>query len=445
MSELNNIIDVDVYLSDVGVSKPNFSTMMIVASHDLWDDAVREFNSLTELVDAGVPLGHAIYKAATAWLSPSPNSAPFKVGKRSNQVAQEVKLTPTAADSRKYTVEVTEQDGTLQTIEFTSDATATVAEICTGIVAAAVAASLTDITFTDDTTHVTITNDTDGEYFAVRAYTDAPSDETAPLWTRNEETADAGIAADLTAILGADPDFYYFVPADVQDHAGLVAAAAWATSNKRMMLATSPDEDILGSGSSDVASTIKATTNYYAVLTHSRRPYEYPTGSVTSYMGTIDPGKGSWYFKTVSGPTGQRYTSTQKSNATGKNCNIYAVIAGANRFIDGKTLGGRFIDLQVGIDWFKAEAQTELATLLSAADKIPFTEAGFAQIEAALSAVCGRGERQSFIDSGWTVTMPDLDDVSDADKTARTLTGIMISARVAGAIHTLNVSVYLGV
>ena len=80
-------------------------------------------------------------------------------------VAQVSTATPTAANSTLYTLTINGKD-----VSYTSDGSATVAEITAGLTAAWNASAQTEIaevTATDSTTHVTLTGDTAGKPFTV--------------------------------------------------------------------------------------------------------------------------------------------------------------------------------------------------------------------------------------------------------------------------------------
>ena len=446
MSDLSSKVAVTVTVADKAVTQAGFGTPMIVGYHDHFSDIVRTYTSTTAMVADGFTAGEGIYLAAAAFFAQSPNGGTIKVGKRTNTVAQQIKFTPTAANSTTYTIVTTNQDGTADTASFTSDDTATVAEICTGIVAAFGA---TDATLSDDTTHVTFTNDTDGEYFAVRAYTNNPSDGTSPLWTRDEETADAGIAADLNAILAEDADFYFLIGADVQDGAGIAAAASWCNTNSKMGLFSTPDEDVVTSGSSDVAGVLAAAAYNYAGIIHHREPGDHPEAAWCGLASAYNPGQITWAYKTLSGVTVQNYTSTQTGYMDTDKCNYYQSLGGVSSTYPGKLSSGRFIDVQRTIDWITASLQEDIYSLLVNSLKVPFTEEGLGAIEAVIRGVLAEGIVNGAISndpgSKPSVTMPALSSISTADKAARLLDGISVTATLAGAVHTVDIDVYLSV
>lgn len=83
-------------------------------------------------------------------------------------VARVLTVTPTAANTTVYTLGT--GDGLTKTVSYTSDGSATVAEITAGLVTAwnaSTAAELAEITAADITTAFTLTGDTAGKYFSI--------------------------------------------------------------------------------------------------------------------------------------------------------------------------------------------------------------------------------------------------------------------------------------
>lgn len=129
---LADIVSVSITRVSSAVTQQGFSTALILAHHTRWtSDRVRSYASLSELTDDGFTPDDAVYKAAAAlWSQPSPPDT-IKVGRRASAFTQTVRLTPTEANSTVYAVELNGLEAS-----YTSDASATVAEIVTGLAAA---------------------------------------------------------------------------------------------------------------------------------------------------------------------------------------------------------------------------------------------------------------------------------------------------------------------
>ena len=76
------------------------------------------------------------------------------------------------------------------------------------------------------------------------------------------------------------------------------------------------------------------------------------------------------------------------------------------------------------------------------APKIPFTNAGIGRIVTEVRAQLEDGRTVGGIDPDvpFTVTAPLASEVSSADRAARVLSGVEFNAKLAGAIHQLEIS-----
>jgi hypothetical protein len=129
---LSDIVDADITRVSAAVTQQGFSTPLILAYHTRQvSDRVRSYTSPDEMTDDGYTPDDVAYKLAQIlWSQPSP-PATVKIGRRANAFTPSIRLTPTAVNETIYTVEI---DG--QTATYTSDASASVAEIVAGLVAA---------------------------------------------------------------------------------------------------------------------------------------------------------------------------------------------------------------------------------------------------------------------------------------------------------------------
>lgn len=129
---LQDIVAVAITRVSSAVTQQGFSTPCILAYHTRrMSDRVHSYASLSEMTAAGYTPDDAAYKIAAAlWSQPNPPAA-IKIGRRSNAFTKSVRLTPSAANSTAYTIECEGLEAT-----YTSDGSASVAEICTNLTAA---------------------------------------------------------------------------------------------------------------------------------------------------------------------------------------------------------------------------------------------------------------------------------------------------------------------
>jgi len=136
---LSNHVDASITRVSGAVTQQGFSTPLVLAYHDRWtDERVREYASVEEAEGDGFISTDPVHKILSELFAQPEPPASVKVGRRASAFTQTLRLTPTAANSTAFTIEV---DGIEAT--YTSDASGTVAEITAGLHAAI--AALADV------------------------------------------------------------------------------------------------------------------------------------------------------------------------------------------------------------------------------------------------------------------------------------------------------------
>lgn len=261
-----------------------------------------------------------------------------------------------------------------------------------------------------------------------------------------DASTDPGIATDLNAIFAADSDWYGLL-LDSQSYAEVATAstgaAAWTESNKKILVVQSAD--VLGLSSASI-------TDIFYVLKaagYARTPAIYTPGLYTEWLAAAwmgerlpsDPGSDTWAFRTLAGVSSYSLTDSQRSALEAKNGNHYLTAGGNAITYPGKTASGEWIDVTRFVDWLRARIREDVFAVLLNNEKVPFTDAGIALIVAAIRAVLEAGVRVGGIstDVPFTITAPRASAVSSVDRAARTLTGVEFNARLAGAIHAVEI------
>lgn len=258
--------------------------------------------------------------------------------------------------------------------------------------------------------------------------------------------ADPGIATDLTAIKKASSAWYGLVTLH-NSSALILAAAAWAEANEKLYIAGTLDSPVAtsaDSGATDIAHQLKALSYARTSIIFHPANDEFAGAAEIARWFPIDPGGDDWRLKTLVGVTVKTYSDTQTTNMTDKHVNWYADLGGANVVQgEGKVAANEYIDVIRFRDWYSARLQERGANLLIQAEKIPFTDAGIAVIEAMIKGLNQEGIRAGGIasDPAPVVIVPKAADISTADKQARWLRGVKSTWELAGAIHKLSVTV----
>jgi len=167
-------------------------------------------------------------------------------------------------------------------------------------------------------------------------------------------------------------------------------------------------------------------------------------------------------WKQEPGVTPEFLGSSEADSLDGNNYTYLAEISvGQAITVNGKTAAGFYIDEVWGTDWFANAIQTALFNQLAAAPKIPQTDPGVNLLVVTVEATCAQAVTNGLLFAGgvWTgpsfgglntgdtltkgyfVFAPPVALQSAADRAARRSPLIQVAAKLAGAVHTVDVLV----
>ena len=132
------------------------------------------------------------------------------------------------------------------------------------------------------------------------------------------------------------------------------------------------------------------------------------------------------------------------------NVNYYVTCANKDITLQGKVIGGEWIDVIRFRDWLKNEMQLRIFALFVKYPKIPYLDAGITLVENQMRATLQDGQEVGGIAvtefdeneepvEGFTVTVPKAASLSSAQRASRKLRGCSYTARLAGAIHAVEI------
>jgi hypothetical protein len=432
---LEDIITINITKATATVSRVGFGTPMILSNEadSVFADGIRSqtYTSIAGMTTAGFSATGTTVAAATAFFAQSPKVASVIVGRRENLTDMKIVCTVNNVyNSTKYICEINGTD-----FGFTSDATATNLEIATGIVAL-ITAGAEPVTATDNADGTfDIEADVAGEIFTLLLDRDQI--------TQDDETVDAGIVADLTAVrtsLTGSDDWYVVV---TDSHATLetVALAVHIETLLKFFVVSSADDDIPAGTVGNLALTLQAADYARTSLIFHPKPHTFPEAAWSGSLLPLDPGSATWKFQTLTGVDFTVFTPTETSNLQTASCNYYIRDAGNSYTTEGYTASGEYNDVTRFIDWMTQRMKENIFLALINANKLAFTDQGIGVITNEIWGVLRKGQSQNGIaeDPEPTVVAPDAIDVSSADRAARTLDDVTFTCRLAGAIHTLDI------
>lgn len=439
MGSLSDIVNVAVSTLTTQVTQPGFGVPLIVDYHTRWAERIRYYagtpDGLAGMLADGFLATDAAYLAASKMIAQSPSVARFAVGRRALAPDLQVDIFPTALNSTIYAVDLVGPAGLTATVSFTSDATATVAEIVTGLVnainAAAVGITASDIGVG---TNIRCKALVAGSWFSVTVR------ETSRLSARQTH-ADPGIATDLAAIALENSDFYG-VTLTTQGSAEIAAAASWVETNKKLGVFGSQDTTIILATAGNVALTVKAANQFRSQVFYKTGGDQFQGAALLGSMLPIDPGGVTAWGRKLASQTSDVLTETHLTNLKTANAGWFTVYGGVSITRDGKGAAGEFLDVIRDRDWLEATMQADVFSVLTNSNKIPFTDSGASAVGGAIKARLAIAVDAGVLASNPApvVIVPKVSAVATADRAARRLKPITFTGTLAGAIQATNIT-----
>lgn len=255
---------------------------------------------------------------------------------------------------------------------------------------------------------------------------------------------DADILEALSAVQEADDDWYFLL---TYQHSGadIITVADWVEAQSKLYFASYNDADALDpNAETDPGFDLNQREMMRTALIYAEDPEEFPEAAWVALQATKNPGSSTWKFRSVSGVTPSDLTPTDMLTlkgdkySNGKGYNIYTRVAGRNMFSEGKVAGGEFIDVMRFSDWLEARMRERIFLTMMNSEKIPQTRAGYTVIEGRMREVLQEGVRRNGLQS-FEITVPDPNEADPNDLANRVASGFRFRARLAGAIHFVEI------
>ena len=443
---VSTFVTVNILAAVASPTQPSFNIGGVLGYHLVWTDRSRSYTSAANLnldfvsaQSSSATATAGIAAAGAAFFAQSPNPGVFKVFRSTVQSTKVFTILMSAAkDSTAYTFLLANQ-----AVTFTSGAGTTAVLIATGLVAAANALAITGVSAANGggaSATITITG-TAGTWYSVDV-TGVAGDLLGMQVT--ETTADPGYATELAAIALADAAWYGLTCVD-HSKAVAIAVAAWAEANTKVYFMSSQDWAVYQAGGTDVINTFKTNAYNRSSAMFHHNPGTFPEAALMGFFFVFTPGSANYFAKTLAGVAATPFGTLNDSgvvNVLAKNGNVYRVEAGINVFYNGTMGSGRFIDITTGIDYMTARLQNRLYASMVNAQKIPYTTAGAATVEALIRAQIKEEIDIGFAadDSNISVTIPAIGAQASTDRAARIMRNCNFTFRAAGAVQSVVIN-----
>lgn len=249
------------------------------------------------------------------------------------------------------------------------------------------------------------------------------------------------------------------------DHLAVANYIEGATNRHIYGVSTQDSAVITAAATTDIAYQLaKVAPRHTCVQYSSSTPY-----SVCSLLGRIltvnYQGNNTvitLMYKQEPGIVPETLNASQIVTLESKNCNVFVAYNNNTAIIEpGVASSGDFLDIITGTDWLSLDIQTTVYNLLYASTtKIPQTDAGNQLLVTAIEGECARAvtngllapgtwqvagfgglNQGDFLPKGFYVYAPPIATQTASTRAARQSVPIQVAAKLAGAIHTVSVSI----
>lgn len=279
--------------------------------------------------------------------------------------------------------------------------------------------------------------------------------------------AETALAA-ITTLDSQPVGFYGLTLASINavdaDHLAIAAYIEGASRKHVYGVSTSAAGSIDATSTTDIGYLLKAAAYMRSVVQYSATPYAVASlfGRILTTNFDANNSMITLMYKQEPGITAELLTTQQADALKNKNVNVFTFYDNNTAIIEyGTTANGYFFDEVLGADWLRGRLMTDLYNALyTSLTKIPQTDAGMAQLATVIEAACaaavnnglvgpgtwtsggfGQLKTGQFLSAGFYVYTPPLSAQSDSDRSARKSVAFQVAAKLAGAVHSVDVVV----
>ena len=247
------------------------------------------------------------------------------------------------------------------------------------------------------------------------------------------------------------------------DHLAAAAYIEGATAKHIYGLTTSEAGVLVASSTTDIAYQLQQL-GYNRTFVQYSSSNAYAVVSALAKLLTVNYAGSNTVltlmYKQEPGVIAETLNQTQLANLAAKNANVFVAYNNNTAILQsGVMTSGTFSDIITNTDWLAVTIQTALYNLLyTSPTKIPQTNPGNHLLVTTIESVCSQAvingtlapgvwgsngfgtlNQGDYLPKGFYVYAPSVDSQLAADRAARKSVAIQVAAKLAGAIHTVNV------
>jgi len=261
----------------------------------------------------------------------------------------------------------------------------------------------------------------------------------------------ANVDIDLIAINDENSDWYGICDV-LHNENRVLDIAAWVEAHEKIFVTTLSDADNTTAAATDTTSIAYQLMNgnyFRTAWWWNPDPLQFPDVAITSKSFTKYPGQETWANQRLAGVTSTFLSETIAINIFAKNGNTFEPFRNISITQQGKTSGGEWIDVIRFRDWLCEEIKIRIFQQM-VDNRIPYTDPGIAIIRSRLQQALDFGVKRGGIAPpevdidgnyvpSYVIEVPLSMTISSNDKANRILRDVYFTARLAGAIHVVEI------
>jgi hypothetical protein len=265
-------------------------------------------------------------------------------------------------------------------------------------------------------------------------------------------TPPPGVPADIMAAIRAENnDWYAFCDTD-RVEMDTIGYAQWGESAQKLFMTVLTDPNNMTPAATDTTSIgaqLKNGNFFRTAWWWNPDPLEFTDVAITCRSFTKYPGGETWANQRLNAVKVTRLSETNSRNIAGKNGNTFEPFRNINITQYGKVSGGEWIDVIRFRDWLCEEIRIRVFQQMID-NRIPYTDPGIAMIRTRIAQALDLGvmrggiappevDADDKVIPSYTISMPLAASVSPNNKANRLLQDCYFTARLAGAIHVVEI------
>jgi hypothetical protein len=255
----------------------------------------------------------------------------------------------------------------------------------------------------------------------------------------------------MAAINGENTDWYAMCDV-MHNEAETMEFAAWAEANNKLFVTVLSDPGNTAPPATDTTSIgaqLKAGNFFRTAWWWNPDPLKFTDVAITCRSFTKYPGGETWANQRLSATTVTNLNETTANNIFGKNGNTFEPFRNIAITQNGKVAGGEWIDVIRFRDWLCEEIRLRVFSQMID-NRIPYTDPGIAIIRSRIAQALDFGvvrggiappevNADGKVVPSYVIQVPLSMNVSFNNKANRILQDVYFTARLAGAIHVVEI------